>query len=90
MFQKSGHCRPLGILVGSLRSLTDFTGISLWLATFYYALQISCDFSGYTDMAIGISRLLGINLTINFNKPYLAVSIPDFGGVGIFPFFLDI
>ena len=78
-FKKVVIADRLGILVGAVYDhLPNFTGISLWLATFYYALQIYCDFSGYTDMAIGIARLLGINLTINFNKPYLAVSIADF------------
>ena len=43
-----------------------------------YAVQIYCDFSGYTDMAIAVARLLGYTLTINFNFPYFASSISDF------------
>jgi alginate O-acetyltransferase complex protein AlgI len=79
LFKKMVIADRLGIMVGAVYDhLPDYTGISLWLATFYYALQIYCDFSGYTDMAIGMARLLGINLSINFNKPYLAVSISDF------------
>ncbi|MGA2489625.1 MAG: MBOAT family O-acyltransferase [Anaerolineales bacterium] len=79
LFKKVVIADRLGILVDAVYDhLPKYVGISLWLATFFYALQIYCDFSGYTDMAIGVARLLGINLSINFNKPYLAVSIADF------------
>lgn len=47
-------------------------------ATFLYAVQIYCDFSGYTDMAIACAGLLGFTLTKNFDAPYLATSIIDF------------
>ncbi|HET9425668.1 MAG TPA: MBOAT family protein [Gemmatimonadaceae bacterium] len=43
-----------------------------------YALQIYCDFSGYTDIAIGVARMIGFDLPENFNMPYLATSITDF------------
>jgi alginate O-acetyltransferase complex protein AlgI len=49
-----------------------------WLATLAYAVQIYCDFSGYSDMAIGSAHLLGYRLTQNFDSPYLAVNIADF------------
>lgn len=55
-----------------------FTGIPLILATYAYAIQIYMDFSGYTDMALGSARLFNINLTQNFNSPYLATSVADF------------
>ena len=55
-----------------------FTGLPLLLATYAYALQIYMDFSGYTDMALGSARLFNINLTNNFNSPYLATSVADF------------
>jgi D-alanyl-lipoteichoic acid acyltransferase DltB (MBOAT superfamily) len=51
-----------------------------WLVALAYSLQLYFDFSGYTDMAIGISRLFNIRLPINFNTPYRAVSIQDFWG----------
>ena len=54
------------------------SGISLLLATFFFAIQIYCDFSGYTHMAIGSARLLGIRLTENFDRPYLATGCRDF------------
>jgi D-alanyl-lipoteichoic acid acyltransferase DltB (MBOAT superfamily) len=56
----------------------SYSGLQLILATYYYSLQIYFDFSGYTDMALGTARMFGINLTQNFNSPYLATSIADF------------
>jgi D-alanyl-lipoteichoic acid acyltransferase DltB (MBOAT superfamily) len=52
-------------------------GLAL-LAVYAFAFQIYCDFSGYTDAARGISKLLGIELTLNFNLPYFATSPKDF------------
>jgi alginate O-acetyltransferase complex protein AlgI len=49
-----------------------------WLALFAYAFQIYFDFSGYTDMAIGLGMMVGIRLPENFNFPYIAQSISDF------------
>jgi alginate O-acetyltransferase complex protein AlgI len=51
---------------------------SAWVAVLFYAIQIYCDFSGYTDMAIACARLLGYELTVNFNFPYFASDIADF------------
>jgi alginate O-acetyltransferase complex protein AlgI len=51
---------------------------TIWLAVFAYALQVYCDFSGYTDMAIGAAHMLGYKLAPNFNMPYLATNISDF------------
>jgi alginate O-acetyltransferase complex protein AlgI len=55
-----------------------FDGTSLIFATFAFAWQIYFDFSGYTDMARGVSRMMGFNLRLNFNNPYLATSLGDF------------
>lgn len=55
-----------------------YTGLPLAIATYAYALQIYFDFSGYTDMARGTARMFGVNLTDNFNSPYLATSCADF------------
>src|SRR5262249_20922774 len=49
-----------------------------WLASLCYALQIYFDFSAYSDMALGLGRMFGINLPINFASPYKARSIIDF------------
>ena len=51
---------------------------ALFLATFAFAWQIYCDFSGYTDMARGVARLLGFNVMLNFNNPYLATGLGEF------------
>jgi alginate O-acetyltransferase complex protein AlgI len=49
-----------------------------WLAMYAYAAQIFCDFSGYTDMAIGLALLLGFTFPQNFDRPYRATSFQDF------------
>jgi alginate O-acetyltransferase complex protein AlgI len=52
--------------------------ILIWLGTALFAVQIYCDFSGYTDVARGVSRMLGVELPLNFNFPYFSTSITDF------------
>lgn len=51
---------------------------TLALAVIFYSIQIYCDFSGYSDMAIGIARCLGFQLSANFNFPYFSTKIKDF------------
>jgi alginate O-acetyltransferase complex protein AlgI len=51
---------------------------ALWSAAFAYALQVYCDFSGYTDMALGAAHALGYKLTRNFDRPYLSANIAEF------------
>jgi alginate O-acetyltransferase complex protein AlgI len=53
-------------------------GRTAWLGTLAYTFQIYFDFSGYSDMAIGLARMVGINLPINFNAPYRSTSITEF------------
>ena len=57
---------------------TLYSGMENLLGIYGYALQIYCDFSGYSDMAIGIALLLGFRFPLNFNAPYRATSITDF------------
>ena len=59
-------------------SYADYSGISLWGLAILFTFQIYCDFSGYSDIAIGCARLFGIKLLSNFNYPYLSRSIPEF------------
>jgi len=59
-------------------NVENFSGIALLTATYLYALQLYFDFSGYTEIALGTARLFNINLTNNFNSPYMATSIADF------------
>ena len=56
----------------------DYSGVSLWGLALLFTFQIYCDFSGYSDIAIGCARLFGIRLQSNFNYPYLSKSIPEF------------
>jgi alginate O-acetyltransferase complex protein AlgI len=55
-----------------------YDALGAWTATLFYAVQIYCDFSGYSDMAIAVSGLLGYELRVNFDFPYFAASIKEF------------
>ena len=55
-----------------------YTGVENLLGVYGYALQIYCDFSGYSDMAIGIALLLGFRFNINFDSPYQSATITEF------------
>jgi alginate O-acetyltransferase complex protein AlgI len=55
-----------------------YGSVATWWAVLGYACQIYCDFSGYTDMALGLAHLLGFHLPNNFRMPYFAVNIADF------------
>ena len=56
----------------------SLTLIDSWLIVFCYMMQLYFDFSGYSDMAVGIARMMNINIPINFNSPYRAYGIIDF------------
>jgi len=56
----------------------QYSALENYAAVLGYALQIYCDFSGYTDMAIGSALLLGVRFPLNFNAPYKAISVVDF------------
>ena len=70
----------LGAMVDQIfANPANANGVSVaWLGAFGYAMQIFFDFSGYTDMAIGLGQMLGFDLPENFNFPYLALNISDF------------
>lgn len=57
---------------------THYQGFSLLLATFFFTIQIYCDFSGYTDIARGSAKLFNIELMENFKSPYFAAGFKDF------------
>ncbi len=59
-------------------SIKDYNGMQLFYAVVLFAFQIYCDFEGYSLMAIGSAEILGYKLHINFNAPYLALSVKDF------------
>jgi alginate O-acetyltransferase complex protein AlgI len=56
----------------------QFGAAALWMAALAYALQVYCDFSGYTDMALGTAHMLGYKLAPNFNMPFLAANVAEF------------
>jgi alginate O-acetyltransferase complex protein AlgI len=56
----------------------NFNGLALIIATLFFAFQIYCDFSGYSDMAIGAARVMGFRLMDNFNQPYISKSVSEF------------
>jgi alginate O-acetyltransferase complex protein AlgI len=56
----------------------DYNGLQLTIATFFFAYQIYCDFSGYSDIAIGAAQVLGFRLMENFRTPYYSLSVSEF------------
>jgi D-alanyl-lipoteichoic acid acyltransferase DltB (MBOAT superfamily) len=79
LFKKVVIADRLAIFVDSVYgSLSIQSGGNLVLASVFYSFQIYCDFSGYSDMAIGAAKVMGFDLMSNFRAPYLAKSIPDF------------
>lgn len=55
-----------------------YSSTTIWLAVIAYAIQIYCDFSGYSDMAIGSAKCLGIEIPKNFNMPYISKNVTEF------------
>ncbi len=79
LFKKVVVADRLALFVNAVYdNVHAYAGLPLILATWCYAVQIYCDFSGYTDMALGTARMFNIRLTQNFNSPYLATSVADF------------
>jgi alginate O-acetyltransferase complex protein AlgI len=56
----------------------EYTGLPLWIGTVAFAFQIYCDFSGYSDIAIGSAQVMGFTLMKNFDRPYIARSVSEF------------
>lgn len=78
-FQKVVIADRLAILVNQVyANPSEYNGLSLIVATVFFAFQIYCDFSGYSDIAIGAAQVMGFQLVKNFKQPYLAISIADF------------
>ena len=66
------------IFDGDFNSLVNFNCLNAWIGAIAYTLQIYFDFSGYSDMAIGLGLIFGFHFEENFNHPYIASSIKDF------------
>ena len=68
----------LAVLVNQCFSSHEISFMMAWIGAIAYTLQLYFDFSGYTDMVIGVGYLFGYNLPENFNYPYMAKSVSDF------------
>ncbi|GAB4537125.1 MAG: MBOAT family protein [Pleurocapsa sp.] len=80
VFKKVAVADPLGIqFVNPIyKNLANATAPEIFIATIAFALQIYCDFSGYSDIAIGTAKLFGFNLSTNFIRPYFSKSPSEF------------
>jgi D-alanyl-lipoteichoic acid acyltransferase DltB (MBOAT superfamily) len=79
LFKKVVVADSLALYVNAVYgAIPHHTGPTLLLATYFFAFQIYCDFSGYSDIARGVSRIYGIELMKNFETPYFADSISAF------------
>lgn len=79
LFKKIVVADRLAIYVGAVyNNYTHHSGSTLFFATLCYIFQIYADFSGYTDMALGFSKMMGYDLMQNFNRPFLAKSVTEF------------
>src|SRR5690606_5070408 len=79
LFKKIVIADRLAIYVDSVyNNPYQHHGLTFALATFFFAFQIYCDFSGYSDIAIGAARVMGFKLMTNFNRPYFARNISEF------------
>ncbi|MCO5947671.1 MBOAT family O-acyltransferase [Mucilaginibacter flavidus] len=79
LFKKMVIADRLGLYVDPVFSHPhSHSALELLLATYFFAFQIYCDFSGYTDIAIGAALVLGVELMKNFNMPYLATNLAEF------------
>lgn len=79
MFKKVVIADSLAPMVNDIfNNYQDYSGLTLWLGAIYFSFQIYCDFSGYSDIAIGTSKLFGFEIMTNFNLPYFSRNIGEF------------
>lgn len=79
MFMKVVVADRVGLYVDTvLPSYMNYTGVTCFVASLFYTIQIYADFAGYSLMAMGVGKLLGFELTENFRRPYFSVSVTDF------------
>ena len=80
-FKKIAVADIISVYVNSVyNDVENATALGVIIATALFAVQIYCDFSGYTDIAIGCARIMGIRLMKNFDHPYTATTIKEFWG----------
>lgn len=79
LFKKVVIADRLAVFVDDAYGQAAFAApADLVLATYFFAFQLYCDFSGYSDIAVGAAKVLGFDLMDNFRRPYLATSVPEF------------
>jgi alginate O-acetyltransferase complex protein AlgI len=79
MFKKVVIADRLAVLVNyCYDNPSEHTALTLLVATFFFSILIYCDFSGYSDIAIGAARVMGFDLMTNFDAPYMSKSISEF------------
>lgn len=78
VFKKMVIADRLAVFVGEVFKSPEHQGINLLFGAYFYAFQIYCDFSGYSDIAIGIARILGFKSMKNFDFPYFSKSLTQF------------
>lgn len=79
LFKKMAVADTLAITVDkSFANLHVISDFQIFLAVFFYAFQIYCDFSGYSDIALGLGKIFGIEFKVNFNRPYFARNFSEF------------
>ena len=79
LFMKIVIADRLAIYVNAVYNNSEqHNGITLLVATVFFAFQIYCDFAGYSNIAIGAAKVMGFNLMTNFNRPYFSTSISEF------------
>lgn len=78
LFKKAVIADNMAPIVDQVFTASNPTGPEVWLAVYAFAFQIYGDFSGYTDIARGVGRMMGYDLMLNFRMPYLATSPSDF------------
>ncbi|MDQ3001286.1 MAG: MBOAT family protein [Fibrobacterota bacterium] len=79
LFKKVVVADTLAVIVNEVYTRPErHSGLTLLVATYFFAFQIYCDFSGYSHIAIGAAKVMGFDLMKNFNRPYLATSVKEF------------
>ena len=79
LFKKAVIADRLAAFVDAAYAQPAFSSpADLVLATYFFAFQLYCDFSGYSDMAIGAAKVLGVDVMENFRRPYFSTSVPEF------------
>src|SRR6185437_1472294 len=79
LFKKMVIADRLGLFVNqAYDNAHEYQGIPLIIATFFFAFQIYCDFSGYSDIALGAARTIGFKLMLNFNYPFISTTVGDY------------